>query len=74
LLNIFKQKKLKKMKKFIFSMLIAGSLVVSMNSCEKCEKCKLRGVTYFEVCEKDYATKAEYEEAVADFRAFLPNC
>ncbi len=55
-------------------MLVAGSLVVSMNSCEKCEKCKLRGVTYFEVCEKDYATKAEYEEAVADFRAFLPNC
>jgi hypothetical protein len=62
------------MKKFIFSMLVAGSLVVSMNSCKKCEKCKILGVTFFEVCEKDYATTAEYEAAVADFQALYTGC
>ncbi len=62
------------MKKFILSVLVAGAMVVSMNSCAKCEKCKILGVTVFEICEKDYATTAEYEAAVADFRALYSGC
>jgi hypothetical protein len=70
LLILFNTKKHKKMKKFILSVLVAGAMVVSMNSCAKCEKCKILGVTFYEVCEKDYATTAEYDAAVADAQAF----
>ena len=52
------------MKKFFLSLAVVATIVVSMSSCKKCVKCKLLLVTFDEVCEKDFASTADYEAAI----------
>lgn len=56
------------MKKVILSLAIVATLMVSVTSCSKCVKCRVLGITYGKVCEKDFATEAEYQAAAQILR------